>query len=52
MKPVAVIGGGIKWALGDAKASVAPNLKQTAPGAYTNPPYPEPKPKVAATTAK
>ena len=44
--------GGIKWALGDAKASVAPNLKQTAPGAYTNPPYPEPKPKAAATTAK
>lgn len=44
--------GGIKWALGDAKASVAPNLKQTAPGAYTNPPYPEPKPKAAATSAK
>ena len=36
--------GGIKWALGDAKADVPANLKETAPGAYTNPPYVEPKP--------
>ena len=33
--------GGIKWAVGDAKADVTPNLKTTAPGAMTNPPYPE-----------
>jgi type 1 glutamine amidotransferase len=39
-----ILVGGIKWALGDAKASVRPNLKQTAPGAFTNPPYPEPRP--------
>lgn len=36
--------GGVKWALGDAKAEVPPNLKEAAPGAYTNPPYVEPKP--------
>jgi type 1 glutamine amidotransferase len=39
--------GGIKWALGDVKAEVKPNLKETAPGAYTNPPYVEPKPAAA-----
>jgi type 1 glutamine amidotransferase len=39
-----VLVGGIKWALGEARAAVPPNLKQAAPGADTNPPYPEPKP--------
>jgi type 1 glutamine amidotransferase len=44
--------GGIKWALGDVKAEVQPNLKQTAPGAYTNPPYVEPKPAAAPKAKK
>jgi hypothetical protein len=39
--------GGVKWALGEVKADVPPNIKETAPGAYTNPPYPEPKPAAA-----
>jgi hypothetical protein len=39
--------GGIKWALGDAKADVPANLRETAPGAYTNPPYVDPKPATA-----
>ena len=38
-----VLVGGIKWALGDIKADVPPNIKDAAPGAYTNPPFPEPK---------
>lgn len=38
-----ILVGGIKWAVGDAKADVTPNLKTAAPGAMTNPPYPEPK---------
>jgi type 1 glutamine amidotransferase len=38
-----ILVGGIKWALGEVKADVAANIKQAAPGAYTNPPYPEPK---------
>ena len=40
--------GGIKWALGDVKAEVPANIKEVAPGAYTNPPYVEPKPKAPA----
>lgn len=46
-----VLTGGVKWALGDLKADVTPNLLTAAPGAMTNPPYVEaapPKP----TTAK
>jgi type 1 glutamine amidotransferase len=43
--------GGIKWALGEAQADVSPNIKQTAPGAYTNPPYPTPKPGAAKPTS-
>ena len=39
--------GGIKWALGEAKADVPANIKEAAPGAYTNPPYVEPKPATA-----
>jgi uncharacterized protein len=39
--------GGIKWALGEVKADAPPNLKQTAPGALTNPPFPGPKPVAA-----
>jgi type 1 glutamine amidotransferase len=35
-----VLIGGIQWSLGEAKADVPPNLKQAAPGAMTNPPYP------------
>jgi len=38
-----ILVGGVKWALGDVKAEVAPNLMKTAPGAHTNPPFPEPK---------
>ena len=39
-----ILVGGIKWALGEAKAQVPPNLNQAAPGASTNPPFPAPKP--------
>lgn len=39
-----ILTGGIKWALGEVKADVPPNLKQTAPGAMTNPAYVAPKP--------
>jgi len=38
-----VLGGGVKWALGEANGSVSANLKETAPGADRNPPSPEPK---------
>lgn len=36
--------GGVNFALGDAKADLTPNLKQTAPEAMTNPTYVAPKP--------
>ncbi|TDU62530.1 hypothetical protein EI77_04631 [Prosthecobacter fusiformis] len=36
--------GGIRWAIGAVEADVPPNLKEVAPGAYTNPPYVAPKP--------
>jgi len=39
-----ILVGGIKWALGEVKADVPPNIKEVAPGAYTNPPFPETKP--------
>jgi type 1 glutamine amidotransferase len=42
-----ILVGGLKWALGEVQAEVPPNLKETAPEAYTNPPYIEPKPKAA-----
>jgi len=38
-----ILVGGIKWALGEAPADVTPNIQTTAPGAYTNPLYVEPK---------
>ena len=37
-----ILVGGIKWALGEVNADVPANLKETAPKAYTNPPYPAP----------
>jgi uncharacterized protein len=43
-----ILVGGIKWALGEADADVSPNLKETAPGAGTNPPYVAAKPAAAA----
>ena len=44
-----ILVGGVKWALGDLKADVPPNIKEAAPGAYTNPPYvPQPVKKPAA----
>ena len=39
-----ILTGGLKWAMGDETAEVAPNLKEVAPDAYTNPPYVEPAP--------
>jgi type 1 glutamine amidotransferase len=42
-----ILVGGIKWALGELPADVTPNLKEAAPDAYTNPPYPAPKPAAA-----
>lgn len=38
-----ILVGGVRWALGEVKADVPPNLKQVAPDAYVNPPYVEPK---------
>ena len=38
-----ILVGGIKWALGEVSADVAPNIQVAAPGAYTNPHYVEPK---------
>jgi uncharacterized protein len=35
-----VLIGGLQWALGEVQAEVPPNLKEAAPGAMTNPPYP------------
>jgi hypothetical protein len=46
-----ILVGGIKWALGEVKADVTPNLKTAAPGAGTNPLYPEPKPAPAKSAA-
>jgi hypothetical protein len=46
-----ILVGGIKWALGEVNADVPPNLKETAPDAFTNPPYPEPKPATASQKA-
>ncbi|WP_146850468.1 ThuA domain-containing protein [Brevifollis gellanilyticus] len=40
--------GGIRWALGEVQAEVPANIKDVAPGAYTNPPYIEPKPAAPA----
>jgi type 1 glutamine amidotransferase len=40
-----ILTGGLKWALGEVRASVRPNLLKAAPGAMTNPPYPAPKAK-------
>jgi uncharacterized protein len=39
-----ILVGGIKWALGEVNADVPPNLKETAPEAYTNPPDPASRP--------
>ena len=46
-----ILVGGIKWTLGEASAEVPANLKEAAPHAYTNPPFPEPKPASAAPKA-
>jgi hypothetical protein len=46
-----ILVGGVKWALGEVKADVPPNLKATAPEAMTNPPYVEPKPAPAKPAA-
>jgi uncharacterized protein len=43
-----ILVGGIKWALGEVPADVTPNIKAAAPGAWTNPKYPEPKKTEAA----
>lgn len=46
-----ILVGGIRWALGEARAAVPPNIQQAAPGAYANPAYFEsPRPKPAAAT--
>ncbi len=47
-----ILVGGVKWALGDVKADVTPNLQKAAPEAGTNPPYVEPKPKAPAKPAE
>jgi len=40
-----VLVGGIRWALGDAKADITPNFKSVTPEALTNPTYPGEKAK-------
>jgi len=45
-----ILVGGIKWALGEVSADVTPNIQTAAPGAYTNPIYPEPKAATAQNT--
>lgn len=40
-----ILVGAIKWATGDVKASIPPNLKEVAPEALTNPAFPAPAPK-------
>jgi uncharacterized protein len=40
---VNLLGGGIRWAIRDVKATIAPNLKQAAPGFAEIPPRPKPK---------
>lgn len=45
-----VLTGGIRFALGEAKADVTPNARKVTPEARTNPPYTETKP--AAPMAK
>jgi type 1 glutamine amidotransferase len=42
-----ILVGGIRWALGDAKADVTPNIKSVTPQALTNPVYQEPAQKPA-----
>lgn len=46
-----ILVGGIRWALREANAAVPPNVTETAPGAFTNPPYPSPKPAPASPKA-
>lgn len=43
----AMLVGGIQWAVDEVQADVTPNLKDAAPGAYTNPVYPKPAVKPA-----
>ena len=45
-----ILTGGIRFALGEAKADVTPNIRQVTPDAWKNPPYVAPKP--TATKAK
>jgi hypothetical protein len=47
-----ILTGGMKWALGDVQADVTPNIKDVAPGAYTNMPYIPQPPKKPAAPAK
>lgn len=44
--------GGVRWALGEVQADVPANIQEVAPGAYTNPPYVEPKPSAPAKPKK
>ena len=46
-----ILVGGIRWALGEVKGETPPNLKEAAPEAYVNPPYPPAKPAPASTKA-
>jgi type 1 glutamine amidotransferase len=39
-----ILAGGIRWAMGDAKADVKPNIREVTPGAWKNPPFPSPAP--------
>ncbi len=41
-----ILTGGVRYALGEAKADVTPNIRAVTPDAWKNPPYVEPKPPV------
>ncbi|MEO6788420.1 MAG: ThuA domain-containing protein [Chthoniobacteraceae bacterium] len=42
-----ILTGGIRFALGEAKADITPNIRQVTPGAWKNPPFVEAKPAAA-----
>ncbi len=43
-----ILTGGVSWAVGNVEADVTPNFDTVAPGALTNPVFPQPKPEASA----
>ena len=46
-----ILTGGVSWAVGNVEADVTPNFGTAAPGALTNPLFPQPKPEATAPAA-